>query len=85
MTTVILRLLKRTDSAILPQVQLPVDIDFRQGIILEGRAPIWLYGLLLHLCHPAAWVATYDPRLGAVVVETHIREVRVGQVFPLKL
>ena len=51
-------------------------------VIVEGRAPIWRYGMALHLLHasPAAAVAFYDPRLGAVVVATHSREWAVGQV-----
>ena len=51
------------------------------GVVLTGRAPIWLYGWLVHECHFTRWVACYDPRLGAVVVESHTPEVRVGQVI----
>ena len=41
----------------------------------------------LHLLHgsPAAAVAFYDPRLGAVVVATHSREWAVGQVLDVTL
>ena len=51
-------------------------------VIVEGRAPIWRYGMALHLLHasPAAAIAFYDPRLGAVVVVTHSKEWQVGQV-----
>jgi len=44
-------------------------------VIVEGRAPIWRYGMALHLLHgsPAAAVAFYDPRLGAVVVATQAK------------
>jgi CRISPR-associated protein Csx3 len=50
-------------------------------VIVEGRAPIWRYGMALHLLHayPAAAVAFYDPRLGAVVA-THSRKWAVWQV-----
>ena len=56
-------------------------------VIVEGRAPIWRYGMALHLLHgsPAAAVAFYDPRLGAVVVATHSREWQVGQVVDVTL
>ena len=39
----------------------------------RGRAPIWRYGMALHLLHgsPAAAVAFYDLHLGAVVVASH--------------
>jgi CRISPR-associated protein Csx3 len=38
--------------------------------------------MALHLLHgsPAAAVAFYDPRLGAVVVASHSRELQVGQI-----
>ena len=41
--------------------------------MIEGRAPIWRYGLAFHRLHgsPAAAIAVYDPRLGAVVVASH--------------
>jgi CRISPR-associated protein Csx3 len=69
----------------LSQLRLPAGIDTRQGVVLTGRAPIWLYGWLVHECHFTRWVACYDPRLGAVVIESHTPEVRVGQVIPLDL
>ncbi|MGB7544712.1 MAG: CRISPR-associated protein Csx3 [Methanothrix sp.] len=48
---------------------------------------MWRYGMALHLLHasPAAAVAFYDPRLGAVVVATHSREWQVGQVVDVTL
>ena len=56
-------------------------------VIVEGRAPIWRYGMALHLLHgsPAAAVAFYDPRLGAVVVASHSPEWQVGQVVDVTL
>lgn len=52
------------------------------GAIVDGRAPVWGYAMLAHAAHPFAWVATHDPRLGAVVVTTHRPEVALGSVFP---
>jgi CRISPR-associated protein Csx3 len=66
-------------------LKLPRPIDFSQGIVIEGRAPIWLYSYLVHECHPAAWVGCYDTRLGAVVVATHTPDISVSQVFKLDL
>lgn len=82
--------LQAKDGVISPEdirgLKLPEDIQLSQGVVLEGRAPIWLYGYLIHLCHPAAWVGCYDPRLsGAVVVQTHTQGVSVGSVIPLSL
>ena len=85
------------DGLIEPQdlnaVDLPEAIVWSQGVVLEGKAPIWLYGYLIHACHPAAWVACFDPRLGdakpnsggAVVVATHNRQVAIGQVLKIDL
>jgi CRISPR-associated protein Csx3 len=52
-------------------------------VVISGRAPIWLYSYLCHVCHPTPWIACYDPRLGAVVTVTHVRCVRVGDIIPL--
>jgi CRISPR-associated protein Csx3 len=65
-------------------LKLPSGIDFSQGIVVEGKGPIWLYAYLVHECHAATWVGCYDPRhKGAIVVETHSRTVSVGQVLKL--
>lgn len=69
----------------LRSLTLPAGIDTTGGVIISGRAPIWLYAHLVHELHPTAWVACYDPRLGAVVVTTHSRQVQIGQVIPLNL
>jgi CRISPR-associated protein Csx3 len=55
----------------------------RAAVVIEGRAPIWRYGLAFHRLHgpPAAPVAVYDPRLGAVVAASHRPEYREGQVL----
>ncbi|MGF1481925.1 MAG: CRISPR-associated ring nuclease Crn3/Csx3 [Cyanophyceae cyanobacterium] len=78
------------DGLIEPQdlagLTLPKGVQWTQGIVLEGRAPIWLYGYLVHICHAAAWVGCYDPRLGgAVVVESHVKGMAVGRVLKVSL
>ncbi len=73
------------DPQELAGVHLPAGIDWRKGVIINGRAPIWLYALFVHQCHPAVWVAVMDPRHGAVVVETHHSAAPdVGSVIALK-
>lgn len=72
------------EPADLKGLELPTA-DLTQGIVIEGKGPIWLYGYLVHECHPAAWVGCYDPRRGAIVVATHTREVKVGQVLLIDL
>mgnify|MGYP000670752323 CR=1 FL=1 len=72
---------------------LPDSMIWSLGVVIEGRAPIWLYGYLVHACHPALWVACFDPRLGdpvaqsggAVVVSTHTHTVEVGEVLSVTL
>jgi len=56
-----------------------------KGVVISGRGPIWLFAALCHKYHPSQWVATYDPRLGAVVVETHTKKRRVGEVISTTL
>ncbi|MGI0485041.1 CRISPR-associated ring nuclease Crn3/Csx3 [Pantanalinema rosaneae CENA516] len=79
--------LTQPDRIIDPQdlvnLELPPGIDTTKGVIISGRAPIWLYSYLVHECHPTAWVACFDPRLGAIVVSTHSRQTTIGQVIPI--
>jgi CRISPR-associated protein Csx3 len=71
------------DPKELVQVVLPGEPDWREGVLVNGRGPIWLYAHLVHLCHPAAWVATVDPRQGGVVVQCHIPNgPAVGTIIP---
>ncbi len=81
--------LTRRDRIIEPSdlanLELPSGIDTTGGIILSGRGPIWLYAHLVHELHPTAWVACYDPRLGAIVVSTHSRLTQIGQVLPIEI
>jgi len=74
-------LIEATD---LKDVTLPREINWRQGVVIDGKAPIWLYGYLVHECHPAAWVGCYDPRLGAVVVATHTPAIATGTVLDIQ-
>ncbi len=66
-------------------IAFPTEVQWSQGVAIEGRGPIWLYGYLVHECHPAAWVGCYDTRLGIVIVSTHSRSVSVGQVLAIDL
>ncbi|AVH61974.1 CRISPR-associated ring nuclease Crn3/Csx3 [Nostoc sp. 'Peltigera membranacea cyanobiont' N6] len=79
--------LTSSDRLIEPQniknLELPSGIDTTGGVVISGRAPMWLYSYLTHALHPTAWVACYDPRLGAVVSATNSRQVCIGQVIPV--
>lgn len=72
---------RQIKPADLRDLELPSGIDTTGGVVISGRAPIWLYAYLTHELHPTAWVACYDPRLGAVVVATHSNMVHVGDVI----
>lgn len=63
---------------------LPSGIDPSKGVIISGRAPVWLYAYLIHECHPTLWVACFDPRLGAVVTSTHTTQLAIGSLIPLE-
>lgn len=67
----------------LTNISLPDNADESKGVVIYGRAPIWLYTYLIHECHPFAWVAVYDPRLGGIVVQSHIaNSYSVGDIIP---
>jgi len=75
------------DHRQLADIKLPADLDHthRDGLVLSGAGPIWLYGHLVHLAHAWAFVAVHDPRLGgAVVVMRHVSAAPpLGHVVPL--
>jgi len=67
------------------ELQLPTDVDWRKGVRINGRAPVWRFAFCVHRCHPAAWVAVMDPRHGAIVVESHDAAVpAAGTLIPLE-
>jgi len=73
------------DHPIRPDEPLPTLPAIPRGavVVIEGRAPIWRYGMAFHRLHGSAAgaVAVYDPRLGAVVVASHRPEYQEGQVL----
>ncbi len=76
-------------SPITPAKPLPPLPEIPRGslVIVEGRAPIWRYGMALHLLHgsPAAAIAFYDPKLGAVIVASHNSSFTQGQVIDVTI
>lgn len=60
-------------------------VNYQKGVIISGRAPVWVFATLVHEFHPALWVATFDPRLGGgIVVQTHSKDYSVGDIIPLR-
>jgi len=55
-------------------------VNPRKGVIISGRGPIWLHCFLAHKYHHTKFVAIYDPRLGAVVVQSHT-DLKEGDVL----
>lgn len=71
------------DPAVISSLK-PPEVNPQCGVVLSGRGPVWLYAALVHHYHPTKWVATFDPRLGAVVVESHSpKGPKVGSVIPI--
>jgi len=68
------------EPAELAGLKLP-NLNSKKGVIISGRGPVWLYGYLVHECHAHPFVATHDPRLGAIVVESHTKELKPGDVI----
>ncbi len=56
---------------------------FGKGVIISGRLPIWAHSALAHLFHSAKFVAHFDPRIGAVVVQSHSTDYKIGQIISL--
>jgi CRISPR-associated protein Csx3 len=77
------------EQPITPDEPLPPVPDIPRGalVVIEGRAPIWRYGLAFHRLHgsPAGAIAVFDPRLGAVIVASHHPDWRERQVLDVDL
>jgi CRISPR-associated protein Csx3 len=58
------------------------DLSGPHILLLSGRGPVWLFAMLLHAGHATRAIATFDPRLGYVVVQSHHADYRVGEIFP---
>jgi len=67
----------------LPSVEFPKAGG--KGLIISGRAPIWLYCYVFHYyLHLFRVIAIYDPKLqGAIIVASHDPEYEVGNIIPL--
>jgi len=66
---------------ILKSIEAP-KVNPRKGVVISGRGPIWLHCFLAHKYHHTPFVAIYDPRLGAVVVQSH-SDLKEGDVLDL--
>lgn len=77
------------DAPITPDDSLPPLPEIPRGalVIIEGRAPVWRYGMAFHRLHgsSAGAVAVFDPRLGAVVVASHHPNWHEGQVIDVDI
>ena len=63
----------------------PPEVDGTKGVVISGRGPIWLYCYLTHHYHPTKFVATFDPRIGAVIVESHNPDYKVGEIIEVNV
>lgn len=61
--------------------EVAASIPGDKPVLVNGRGPVWGYGMLLHAAHPTPAVATFDPRLGYVVVATHDPRWAVGDII----
>ena len=66
---------------ILKNLKVP-DVNPRKGVIISGKGPIWLHCFLAHKFHHTKFVAIYDPRLGAIVVQSHAN-LKEGDVLDI--
>lgn len=72
------------DPSDLTKIVLPDNLITTKGVVLYGKGSIWLYAYLLHNLHHCLWLATFDPRMGAVVVQNHQPNGRKeGDIIPL--
>ncbi len=68
-----------------PALALPLPpVPTNQGVILDGKLPVWLYTGLVTYYHPAPWVAVYYPhRDEAVIAASTDDPGAVGQTLTI--
>lgn len=75
------------DKPIEPSEPLPELPNIAPGqlVVIEGRSPIWRYGIALSKLHgsKAGAIACYDPRVGAVIVCSHNPSWKEGNVLDI--
>jgi CRISPR-associated protein Csx3 len=60
-----------------------ISLSGNLPLLVNGRGPIWGYGMLFHLAHATPAIAAYDPRLGYVVIQSHDPRFQVGQILTI--
>jgi len=56
------------NTAVLRDLVLPAGLDLGRGVVLWGRAPLWLFARLTLLCAAAPWTGVYNKPLGSYVI-----------------
>ncbi|MGI8551366.1 MAG: CRISPR-associated ring nuclease Crn3/Csx3 [Dehalococcoidia bacterium] len=63
--------------------EVEAQLSGSKPVLINGRGPIWGYGMLIHAAHATPAIATFDPRLASyVVVATHDARFVIGQLIP---
>ncbi len=76
---------RRIEPKVLSKLELPEEINTNTGIVITGPAPVWIYSYLMRKLPSVSWIASYDPRLGAIVVSTELQQIHIGQILTLGL
>lgn len=71
----------RIQPCVMKSLDLP-EVDNQKGIIINGRAPIWLYAYIVQQYREAKWIATYDPKEGAIIVISNSSDRNPGEIIP---
>lgn len=58
------------------------DLPGDRPVLINGRGPVWGYGMVIHAAHSTPAVGCFDPRLGYVVVASHDERWTAGAVIP---
>ena len=77
-----------SDSPLKPSdiygLELPKNIYYQKGIVIEGEKPLWLYAHIITLLGDKPfWLAIKDTELSAVVVKSTCEIIDVGDIVRL--
>lgn len=70
------------EPAVLKTLKVP-EVNAKKGVVISCKGPKWLDACIAHKYHHTLFVAIYDPRIGAVITQSHSPLYQEGDILPI--
>jgi CRISPR-associated protein Csx3 len=71
------------EVGVLTTLDFPDNLDRNRGLILYGKAPIWVYTNLIHQLADLPWLACFDIKVGAVIISSQVSTLCPGDILTI--